>query len=360
MAKLAVGDKAPAIALKDENDKLVRLSSFKGKRVVLYFYPKADTPGCTTQSCNLRDAFPHPYTEHHAREFIRAVRIRHPETTFAIDVDGIAVGSIGYVLHADVERVSAEIGYWIAEPFWGKGIATDALAAVTAHAVATHGLTRIYAVPLTANGLGYTAAPRLVLSQGQLSSPGETVENPQLLHVDGTYFLLFSRGQWWSPDYRQGYAVCAGVFGPCLEVTSSLIGSYGTVRGPGGGSAFTDGSGADVAVTTAATVVAGPVATTVAPSSEVTTSCSPIAASATTATTIMLSSRRRATKGPRTPLDDEDGKKVPDRPALLWAGQGLWSSTLAAREAPATSRTRGSGEAKRRPCRAIGTDQASW
>jgi peroxiredoxin Q/BCP len=58
MAKLAVGDKAPAIALKDQNGKLVRLSSFKGKNVVVYFYPKADTPGCTTQSCNLRDAFP--------------------------------------------------------------------------------------------------------------------------------------------------------------------------------------------------------------------------------------------------------------------------------------------------------------
>jgi peroxiredoxin Q/BCP len=55
---LAVGDRAPAIALKDQNGKLVRLSSFKGKRVVVYFYPKADTPGCTTQSCNLRDAFP--------------------------------------------------------------------------------------------------------------------------------------------------------------------------------------------------------------------------------------------------------------------------------------------------------------
>src|SRR4051812_2494048 len=55
---LAVGDRAPAFALKDQNGKLVRLSSFKGKRVVVYFYPKADTPGCTTQSCNLRDAFP--------------------------------------------------------------------------------------------------------------------------------------------------------------------------------------------------------------------------------------------------------------------------------------------------------------
>src|SRR4029079_4338533 len=58
MAKLAVGDKAPAFALKNQHGKLVRLSSFKGKRVVVYFYPKADTPGCTQQSCNLRDAFP--------------------------------------------------------------------------------------------------------------------------------------------------------------------------------------------------------------------------------------------------------------------------------------------------------------
>ena len=45
MAKLAVGDKAPAFALKDQHGKLVRLSSFKGQRVVVYFYPKADTPG---------------------------------------------------------------------------------------------------------------------------------------------------------------------------------------------------------------------------------------------------------------------------------------------------------------------------
>ncbi len=58
MTTLAVGDKAPAFALKDQDGKLVRLSSFKGKRVVVYFYPKADTPGCTQQSCNLRDAFP--------------------------------------------------------------------------------------------------------------------------------------------------------------------------------------------------------------------------------------------------------------------------------------------------------------
>ena len=55
MAKLEVGDKAPAIGLKDQHGDTVRLSSFKGRKVLVYFYPKADTPGCTTQSCALRD-----------------------------------------------------------------------------------------------------------------------------------------------------------------------------------------------------------------------------------------------------------------------------------------------------------------
>ncbi|MGH8978957.1 MAG: thioredoxin-dependent thiol peroxidase [Acidimicrobiia bacterium] len=58
MAKLTLGDKAPAFTLQDQNGKAVKLSQFKGKNVVVYFYPKADTPGCTQQSCNLRDAFP--------------------------------------------------------------------------------------------------------------------------------------------------------------------------------------------------------------------------------------------------------------------------------------------------------------
>ena len=58
MATLAVGDKAPAFALKDQHGKVVRLSSLKGQRVVVYFYPKADTPGCTQQSCSLQEALP--------------------------------------------------------------------------------------------------------------------------------------------------------------------------------------------------------------------------------------------------------------------------------------------------------------
>jgi peroxiredoxin Q/BCP len=52
---LASGSTAPAFALEDQDGRTVRLSSFKGRRVLLYFYPKADTPGCTQQSCLLRD-----------------------------------------------------------------------------------------------------------------------------------------------------------------------------------------------------------------------------------------------------------------------------------------------------------------
>jgi RimJ/RimL family protein N-acetyltransferase len=100
---------------------------------------------------NLRDAFPHPYTKRDARDFIRAARRRSPETFFAIAAGEEAVGGIGFVLHPDVERVSAEIGYWLAEPFWGRGIVTDALIAVTGYAIETHQLTRIYAVPFAWN-----------------------------------------------------------------------------------------------------------------------------------------------------------------------------------------------------------------
>ena len=100
---------------------------------------------------NLRDAFPHPYTKHDARAYIRSVRERSPETTFAIAVDDEAVGSIGFVLRTDVERVSAEIGYWLGEPFWGRGITSEALAALTRYAIDTHRLTRIYALPFAWN-----------------------------------------------------------------------------------------------------------------------------------------------------------------------------------------------------------------
>ena len=100
---------------------------------------------------NLRDRFPHPYRHADGRRFLRDARKMTPETFFAIAVGGEAVGGIGYVLQQDVERVSAEVGYWLGEPFWGRGIATEALAAVTRYAIAQHQLTRVFAVPFAYN-----------------------------------------------------------------------------------------------------------------------------------------------------------------------------------------------------------------
>ena len=100
---------------------------------------------------NLRDRFPHPYTRRDGREFIHLARSQRPETMFAIEVDGEAAGGIGFVPHSDVERVSAEIGYWLGEPFWGRGIISEALAAVTRHAIEVHHLTRVFALPYARN-----------------------------------------------------------------------------------------------------------------------------------------------------------------------------------------------------------------
>ena len=111
---------------------------------------------------NLRDRFPHPYTKADGRAFIRAVRKAQPETNFAIAVDGAAVGGIGFLLQFDVDRVSAEIGYWVGEALWGRGIATDALAAVTRYAIERHGLTRLFALPFTYN----TASCRVLEKAG--------------------------------------------------------------------------------------------------------------------------------------------------------------------------------------------------
>ncbi len=58
MPNLKPGDKAPSFKLKDQNGKTVGLADFKGKKLLLYFYPKADTSGCTKQACSVRDGEP--------------------------------------------------------------------------------------------------------------------------------------------------------------------------------------------------------------------------------------------------------------------------------------------------------------
>lgn len=100
---------------------------------------------------NLRDRFPHPYTDTDAQDYLKQVLSTEPETNFAIDLAGEAVGGIGFVLGTDVERHSAEVGCWLGESMWGRGIATAALKGATGHAMANYDLWRVFAVPFSEN-----------------------------------------------------------------------------------------------------------------------------------------------------------------------------------------------------------------
>lgn len=100
---------------------------------------------------NVRDYFPHPYKRTDADTFIAFASGKSPVQDFAIVVDGEAVGCIGYIPGTDVERVSAEVGYWLGEAHWGRGIASEALDAMAEHIFATTGILRLFATVFSHN-----------------------------------------------------------------------------------------------------------------------------------------------------------------------------------------------------------------
>ncbi len=93
---------------------------------------------------NLRDRFPNPYTRADANAWIAKVAAQEPQTHFAIAVGEEAVGGIGFDVKDDVERRSAEIGFWLGETHWGKGITTAAARAVTRYAFESFDVCRIF------------------------------------------------------------------------------------------------------------------------------------------------------------------------------------------------------------------------
>jgi len=94
---------------------------------------------------NVRDRFPHPYTLADAEAWVTMCLGQNPETQFAIEVAGEAAGGVGLFLQQDVERFSAEIGYWLGEAYWGRGLTTTVVRRFTDYAFATFDLCRIYA-----------------------------------------------------------------------------------------------------------------------------------------------------------------------------------------------------------------------
>jgi peroxiredoxin Q/BCP len=114
MAQLEPGDKAPPFSLKDQQGNTVTLSDFKGRKLLIYFYPKANTPGCTTQSCNVRDARD---TFSKSNTAVIGVSPDKPEAQKKFD-DKFG---LGFPLLADTDHAMAEAyGVWGEKSMYGK------------------------------------------------------------------------------------------------------------------------------------------------------------------------------------------------------------------------------------------------
>ena len=114
MTELQPGDTAPAFSLSDQHGNTVALGDFKGRKLLVYFYPEADTPGCTTQSCDLRD---------HRQEFaglgVDVVGISPDEPTKQLAFD--QKYSLGFPLLADTDHAVAEAwGTWGEKTYKGE------------------------------------------------------------------------------------------------------------------------------------------------------------------------------------------------------------------------------------------------
>lgn len=111
---LSEGDKAPAFALPDQNGDKVKLSDLKGQTVVLYFYPRADTPGCTTQACGVRDR-----SADYEAVGARVIGIS-PDEVKAIDKFA-GKYDLGFTLLADADHAVAEkYGAWVEKSMYGR------------------------------------------------------------------------------------------------------------------------------------------------------------------------------------------------------------------------------------------------
>ena len=111
---------------------------------------------------NLRDIVPHPYTLEDARWWVTHASQERPEYSFAIATTDEPIGGIGLVPGEDVNRHCAELGYWLGEPFWGRGITTNAVRVFTEWAFEHFTLNRIFATPFAAN----TASARVLEKAG--------------------------------------------------------------------------------------------------------------------------------------------------------------------------------------------------
>ena len=96
---------------------------------------------------NLTDQFPHPFTEEAGTNFINRISSEDPRHVLAIDLGGELIGAIGVHPQQDVYRKNAEMGYWIAEPYWGNGYISQAIPKMVEYGFKNFDFTRIFARP---------------------------------------------------------------------------------------------------------------------------------------------------------------------------------------------------------------------
>lgn len=120
--------------------------------VVLRKWKKSDAAGLAKIANNkkiwdnVRDRLPHPYTKKDAKEWLTLVKKqKEPATTLCVEVDGELAGSIGITVQEDVFRKTAEIGYFVGEEYWGKGVATEAIRQMVDYIQKNFEVIRIYA-----------------------------------------------------------------------------------------------------------------------------------------------------------------------------------------------------------------------
>ena len=102
-------------------------------------------------AANMTDQFPNPYTTEKAKAFIEYATSNNPPNILAIDANGQAVGGIGIHPQADINRMNAEMGYWLAEPYWGQGIISHAIKQMVAYTFENWDINRIFARPFGTN-----------------------------------------------------------------------------------------------------------------------------------------------------------------------------------------------------------------
>ena len=139
----------------------------------------------------LRDAFPYPYTIEDGEEWIEFAENENWGYNFAITINDKAVGGIGLIIGKGIERKSSEVGYWLGEDYWGKGIVSSALKGIVKFAFDELKVERIFAVPIEHN-----IASRRVLEKNNFVLEGilrnSVVKSSKIYDFCGSKTMVFS------------------------------------------------------------------------------------------------------------------------------------------------------------------------